>query len=275
MTKTAQELLLENLPLVERIAASLCRRKAMTPDQVEDFSAELKVRLIDNDYAIIRRFAGRSSFATYLAAVAAHVLLDYRIRLWGKWNPSNEAKRLGPVAVALEKLLFRDEQTLEEAATALRERYPDVSQTEIEVFAARLPHRVRRRLVDLDEAAVPVEAPHVLDIESVKVGRRISTIVNEFIDRLPERDQMVFRLRFETSMTTTQIARALHLDVKTLYRRFEGWFAVLRKQLEQAGISARDIDALVGGNSDFLDFKLKERGESSAAEAASSEEQHA
>jgi RNA polymerase sigma factor (sigma-70 family) len=266
----AEELFLGNLRLIEQTVAAICRRKGMTPDEIEEFSAEVKCRLIDEDYKIIRRFEGRGSFASFITVVVARALIDYRIQQWGKWNASNEARRLGRIAVELEQLLFRDVQTLDEAFVALRSRYPEVTRQELEHIAERLPHRVKRRLVELDAETVPVEEPHVLDIDRVQIARTISKVVTAFIDRLPPTDQMVLRMRFETSMTMTQIARAFHLEPKALYRQLESWFRALRKELERAGISASDIESLIGRDPAFLDFRLEKRGETAA-----SEEQHA
>src|SRR5947208_3040379 len=41
----------------------------MSPDDVEDFASWVKLRLIDGDYAVIRKFQGRCSPATYLTVV--------------------------------------------------------------------------------------------------------------------------------------------------------------------------------------------------------------
>ena len=41
-------------------------------------------------------------------AVIQRLFLDARIAKWGKWRPSVSARRLGGVAVLLERLLTRD-----------------------------------------------------------------------------------------------------------------------------------------------------------------------
>src|SRR5215208_5464467 len=52
-----------------------------------------------------RRFERRSSLPTYVTVVIQRLFLDYRNRLWGKWRPSSDAKRLGPTAMLLERLV--------------------------------------------------------------------------------------------------------------------------------------------------------------------------
>jgi hypothetical protein len=75
---------------------------------------------MENDYRAIRAFAGRSSLHTYLLSVIAHYYQDWRNARLGKWRPSTEARRLGPVAVRLETLIGRDGLTLDQACELLR-----------------------------------------------------------------------------------------------------------------------------------------------------------
>src|SRR5205085_2672080 len=108
MAESSERLLIENLPLLEQIIESICARKGMHADEIEEFAAEVKLRLVSNDYAVINAYAGRSSFKTYLAAVVSKLLLDHQNQRWGKWRISANAQHLGPVAIALERLLYRD-----------------------------------------------------------------------------------------------------------------------------------------------------------------------
>src|SRR5215212_4818774 len=111
----ASELFERNLPLIEQVIAMVCRRSGMTADDIEEFAQIAKLRLLENDYAAIRAFQGRSSFSTYIASVVMRILLDHRNHEWGKWRRSAEAERLGALAVDLERLLYRDGRTVEEA----------------------------------------------------------------------------------------------------------------------------------------------------------------
>src|SRR4051812_9186187 len=107
-----EQFFLDHLPLIEQIIASTGRRKGMDAAAIEEFDAEVKLRLVDNDYAVIRTFQERSSFATYISAVVANILLDLRNHEWGKWHASAEAERAGAVALDLEQHLYRDGRSL-------------------------------------------------------------------------------------------------------------------------------------------------------------------
>lgn len=51
-----------------------------TPDLVDDLCAEVFVRLLENDYAVLRRFRGHSSLATYLTVVARRIVVKEMAR---------------------------------------------------------------------------------------------------------------------------------------------------------------------------------------------------
>jgi RNA polymerase sigma factor (sigma-70 family) len=250
------DILLEKLSLIEQILVSICHRKGMRPEEIEEFSSVVKLHLVENDYAIIRAFRGRSSFATYIAAVITRLLLDHRNREWGKWRSSAEATRLGETAVLLEKLLYRDQRSHEEAMAALVAKYPKITRAEAEALVARIPPRVRRRRVDIDDAASEATHPESAAAERTETAMLVSSEICNFIDHLSDDDQLLIRLRFDSEMTVADIARALHLDQGVLYRRLYQLFADLRKCLESAGFRAQDVTDLIG-NTEVLDFHFK------------------
>src|SRR5687767_3842390 len=91
---TAEELFRANLPLVDRAIARVARRAGLTGAEAEDFASEAKIALMENDYAVLRRFEGRSSLATFITVVVTNVLHDLRTEAYGRWRPSAEAQRL-------------------------------------------------------------------------------------------------------------------------------------------------------------------------------------
>jgi RNA polymerase sigma-70 factor, ECF subfamily len=54
--------------------AADCRALRLTSADREDCIADVFVALLDNDYAVLRRFQGRSSLATYLTVIARRVV---------------------------------------------------------------------------------------------------------------------------------------------------------------------------------------------------------
>src|SRR5258706_10071068 len=145
-----QELLRSNLALVERLVRFVCQRSKVVGADVDDFASTVKLALIENDYAVLRAWEGRSSMATYLTVIIQRLLADERIRDLGRWRPSSEAKRLGDAGILLELLIRRDERTLAEAVPMVRAVDATLTAADVEAMAVRLPHRApRARLVEI------------------------------------------------------------------------------------------------------------------------------
>lgn len=250
-----------NLAIIDRVVAFVCRRHRLERSDCEDFASNVHLKLIENDYAVLRAYEGRSGFATYINIVVQRAALDYRIHMWGKWHPSAEAKRLGDVAVELERILHRDGRTLDDAVSILAPRHDGVTAESLAALAARLPERApKRRDVDVEEAenvAVTrpndVEEPLVAE-ERRRMSERISSIMSSLIKRLPDDERVILQLRFEGGMTVAQIARAMHLDQKLTYRRIERRMRELREELARSGIASEDVLDLIGGDEELLRF---------------------
>lgn len=247
----AEQLFLSQLPLIERIVASICRRKCCFGDEAEDFGQWVKLRLIEDDYAVLRKFRGRSKLSTYLNTVVHNLFRDYRIAKWGKWRPSAAAKRLGEVAMQLETLTGRDGHSLDDAVEILRTNFGvETPPAELEAIAARLPARVRRRFVGeeaLERLATNdgVEAC-VADGELAASRERLEEALGGALEELPGEDRLILKLRFQDGFTVRQVAEALRTEPRPLYTRFERCLRRLRGALEARGVTAEETRELVG-----------------------------
>jgi RNA polymerase sigma factor for flagellar operon FliA len=253
-----RELLVSNLALIERVVAFVCRRQHLRPEEVEEFGAVVRLKLVEDDYAVIRKFEGRSTFATFITIVIQRMLLDFRIHHLGKWHPSAEAKRRGEVAVELEKMISRDGKNFDEAFATLSWKHPTLSRQELDEIAKALPQRPPRKtfvpLDDTEHVAAP-DSP-VAHHESARASAAISSIVREFIDGLQSNERLLLQLRFESGMQVAAIARSLHLDQKQLYRTIEKRLRELRSLLERHGISEDVASDVIGNRGVVLDFRL-------------------
>src|SRR6185503_194492 len=87
---------------IERVIRFIARRNRLGRAEEEEFAGEVRLAFVEDDYRILDRFQGNSSLRTYLTVVIQRLFLDYRQKLWGKWRPSAEAQRRGPLACRLE-----------------------------------------------------------------------------------------------------------------------------------------------------------------------------
>src|SRR5262249_42965733 len=106
-----QRLLIDQLDRINQIAQSVGRRRHLSPADVDEFGSIVRFRLVEDDYAILRKFKGRSQIATYLVVVIDRMVSDYCDEKWGRWRPTRGAEKLGTEAVLLERLVSRDGHT--------------------------------------------------------------------------------------------------------------------------------------------------------------------
>jgi RNA polymerase sigma factor for flagellar operon FliA len=259
--ESPETLFLFQLATIERAIRYSCRRGSLHAEDAEDFSSYVKLKLIEKEYAVIRKYERRSSFAAFISVVVQRLLLDYRIGQWGKWHASAEAKRIGEPAVTIEAMLYRDGRSIDEMLPALIRRWPHVTKESVDAIARRLPPRLPRiRAIELDAAADTVALLPAGDDDSAfqsersDVAKRIAMIVRDTMKDLEERDRLIFRLRFEGGMTIAEISRTLHMEQKPLYRRLQRALSLLRKRLESVGVSAVDAEEVLSCRSADLDF---------------------
>jgi RNA polymerase sigma factor (sigma-70 family) len=254
-----EALFLANLPAIDRAIQFVCHRHKVTAADAEEFASEVKLKLVDRNYQVFRKFEGRSSLPTFLTVVIQRLYLDFRNHQWGKWRPSAEARRLGPLAIRLETLMVRDGLGFSEACRHLKvNEQPDVLDSELAEIAGRLPPRVRRTIVGedalenttsetrADESALMVERR----ASAERIGRVLNTVVRQFSDQ----DRLILRLRFQEGFQVVDISRALHLPAKPLYRRLEGLLRQMRVALEAAGVDDAEARDVLSGNG--LDISL-------------------
>lgn len=257
---------------IQRIAAFVARRAHLNADDTEEFEQIVHVRLWENDWAIIRKFEGRSSFTTYLTTVIIRILHQWRTERWGKWRPSAEARRLGDTAIVLERLMTRDGLTFPEAVKVLTTHAgAAVTVAELEALYVRLPYRNPRPVlvpgeVSPDAAAVESDAgTRVESRDRERTARRIAEIIDAEGKSLQAEDRLILKLRFTRGQKVPEIARVVGIDQKKIYKRLEKLCVILRRALESAGVQRADVEALlVSGDQDIsLDVLSDEENSSS------------
>lgn len=241
--ESPRDLFLAHLALIERVIGYACRRHHLRQVEAEDFASAVKVKLIEDDYAVLRKFQGESRLETYLTTVVHRFFFDLLRARKGRPRASSEARRLGSVGIRLERLLYWDGFSFDEAHRILRENHGvELSWQELEEYAGRLPPRVveRRheggeRIDHLgDEQPPPDEA--VLERERREEAVRVAEALNEALRTLEAEDRLILKMLYESGLTVAQVARTLGLDQKTLYRRRDRLLSALRRELEARGL---------------------------------------
>jgi RNA polymerase sigma factor for flagellar operon FliA len=225
------------------------RAHRLSADAGEEFASWARLRLIDNDCAVLRKFEGRSSLRTFLITVAQRLFLDWRNAEWGKWRPTADARRGGPVAIEMERLIVRDQMPFGEAASTLVARGVAASREECETAWAALPQRPGRRVTD-ESALAHVAAPGLASDPLMAEERRAraaaaSAAMAQALASLAPQDQLIIKLRFHDGFTVARIAQLIQEDQKALYRRFDRLLAAIRSSMTASGVSAADAAELL------------------------------
>jgi|GEM_PF-423145 len=241
----AEAVFLEHLPWIEEVAAMVCRRNSVWGDDADDFRASALVKLMENDYAAIRKFRGETGMKTYLARVVVLHFMERARERAGRWRPSAAAEGHGQLAKDLEAMVYRDGCSLAEAAERLRTAgRTTATDAELARLLALLPMRHPMRPVEagaetLKQHADGLQSDHMMEAAEDGAARaRVLAALSDAIGQLPPEDKLLARMHLADGSTVADVARALRLDQKALYRRLPQLKRMLREHLELAGVTA-------------------------------------
>jgi RNA polymerase sigma factor (sigma-70 family) len=249
-----RELYLQHLEIIDRIAAFVARGNHLNSDETAEFKQEVHLRLMEDNYSIIRKFRGDSLFPTYLTTVIKNLFRQYRIKQWGKWRPSTDAKRLGEHAVILERLITRDGYTFDEAVKELTTpASSEYTVAELEAIYLRLPQRNPRPVLIStssddapDVAATNYAADDRVEMrERESTARRVASALDRLIESMNAEDRLILKLRFWHELKVSDIAPIMGIEQKKLYKRLDRLRDNMRRDLETAGVAKSDIETVL------------------------------
>ncbi|HJW95674.1 MAG TPA: sigma-70 family RNA polymerase sigma factor [Thermoanaerobaculia bacterium] len=260
-----EELFLRHLGTIERIVVYIGRSNHLDCSDIEDLGAQVKLELIEGNYAIIRKFEGRSCFATYLTTVIQRMFYQHRVKLWGKWRPSAEARRLGDKAIALERLMFRDGLTFHEAVETMTTGcFATCTVAELETIHSRLPARQPRPVLVAGDL-VPENVANdedtegrALEQERAQIARAVAAVLDRCLTDADAEDQIILRMRFWNARRVPDIARVMQLDQRKVYKRIEKLLGRMRHALIAGGVSRADVDQILTRNDQEIRLKSGE-----------------
>lgn len=249
----AEGLLIDNLGLLEHVVRCIARRYFLPSDEADELLSGICLKLVANDYEVLRRFRHRSSLRTYLLVVVQRYFLDTRTATWGKWRPCREALRRGPIAITLDRLMTRDGLSFDQACEMLRTDYGvTLSQAELIAMADSMPHRQGRRFVGEEHllcvASDDPSPDEVLNASTLGAQReQIRDALRRIVAGLPADDRRLLSLRFREGHTVAAVSDRLQLEQKPLYRRLALILRRLRDELETLGVTRDQVLAVLSG----------------------------
>ena len=237
--------LLYDPELVEAITEKLCRRYRLEGDECADFTQDVHLKLIENDYARLRTFQGKCKLETYQFVVVKRLAIDYIVSKRGKWTSSAKAKQLGPAAVDLEILLYREHNPLDEAVRIMvsRDRH-DLSENAVRELAVQLPVRAFGRRDggdDVSELPDPARTDSpVLDHERRARFTAMRAKLIKALECLDPEDRLILQMRYWDGFTIVRISKILSLGRRP-HDRVARILKQLKTILENDGVEVDDV----------------------------------
>jgi RNA polymerase sigma factor for flagellar operon FliA len=240
----------EHAETIEAVLSYVRRAHRLSADDGDEFASWARLRLLEDDCAVLRKFRGLSTFKTFVVTVIQRLFLDWRIKEWGKWRPTADARRLGPVAVELERLVLRDGIDFEQAVETLVSKGTALTRDECDRVWRELPRRPSRQRAPEDALeTISVSAPVNDSIELGEQSQNASrarVALAEALPSLSPQEQLIIRLRFQDGITVARIAQLIGEEQKPLYRRIEQILVRLRASLVTSGVTADAVRELLG-----------------------------
>ncbi len=236
-------------PAVEAAATRTARRFRLTDDQAEDLRSELWVKVSARQGRLLRHFRGQASIETYLTSVAHNLLLDQRIRDWGRWRPSVVARQHGPLGIELDRLIRRDGFTMSEAEQWFLAAYPETDRSWLRELCQRLKARSRRTFVAAEcvdhyqsDPAVDLQA----EAEAARERRRALAALRRALDGLAPADRQLLIHRYCHGISLATLAEQTAQAAKPLYRHCEQLLRDLRRAIERDGVTRAAVTGWIG-----------------------------
>ena len=235
--------------IVATIVVGVCRRYHFNDDVTADFRQDVHLKIIEDDYARLRQFEGRSSLKTFLHVMVQRMAMDYLIREKGKWHASASAKRLGPAAMELETLMYRDQHPRQEAIQIMLSRSEHaLSENELRSMARRLPPRTFGRTEsDEDTDALPHSGGadvRVLDEEREKRKATARAKLSQALAELDPEDGLILKMRYWDGIAVVRIAEIVGMGNRP-HDRVARILKRLKSMLNEAGVEIDDVRELL------------------------------
>lgn len=251
LMQDAKQLFQSNLDLIEKLTGFICRQQHLYGEDAEDFASIVTLRLMEGNYAPLAKFKGESSLKTYLNSVIFRYYLDYRNKRWGRWRTSAKAKNLGTPAVLLERLVYREKYSLDQAVEVLHTNYDvRLSDRELRQLFDQIPQPNAITLVEephLDQVQhhQPDQAEQLLSAEQASRKADLFDHLEQAKQTLDEEERYILHMHFAKDISIASIARSLNCNQRRLYRRVEKVLKKLAKALKKQGLGVQQVRELL------------------------------
>ncbi len=221
-------------------------------------------KLEESDFKILRQFQGKSKLTTYLTAIISRQAVDTIRKKRGRSREKERAKALGPLGEKIYKIIFQQGLSLVEVQKEfLHKRKPVPTDEAIQDAIDKIRGSVK---IPADENELKtgylepsdnhLEKPSVVVPDSAgnpeKVllqktkEQEVERILTDLAAGLSGEERLILRMRFglgenDNPKHIPDIASALNLNPKTVYKRIGNILTKCRNTLELKGVNINDL----------------------------------
>jgi RNA polymerase sigma factor (sigma-70 family) len=231
-----------------RLVFTAIRYYARDYDDVMDVFAWVCEALQADDFRRLRAYAAqdvrRARFSTWLVTVVRHLTVDWFRRQSGRRRLSTVAEGMSPLRRRIFELVFLEHRAHVEAYETLRSN--EMPELDFREFLGELRATYRaatagRRGQILREIGTP-PWPEEDSVEVSDDSAERREILAGALENLPAEDRLAVILYVREQLPAEQVAKILNLaNAKAVYNRVYRAMAVLRADLERAGIGPQDL----------------------------------
>lgn len=252
---------------IARIAHRRAVRAGLSRDDGADFAQEIRLHLMADGGAALRRFDNRGSLAGFIRRLANNIAEDLVRGVLGRRRAPKAVLGLDALAQEIFRLLHVQQVRADHLALHLRDTAGNpIPQSEIDArvarldaaMAGRLPQRrprsvpltIRRHDKGEIERPLPVAFPSAEDgilanEDAMQIERAVDALEAAMAE-LPEDARLYLRLRFlaEPPLPPRKIAEVMNLPVEALYTQRQHWERLLRTALRTRGVEKFPIPSV-------------------------------
>lgn len=208
----------DNIETIYSTINFFCRNKQIIGEDKKDFSSQILIKVIDNDYKVLRSYNKKSKLTTYLLTVISNYYIDLKRKEIKRWRPSKKSKNKGPIAVKLDELINKKNYTLEEAHDTLTINHNyNVTLDELSKIASEFKNSTRqiRKVSDTHLTTLTDNNPHteeaIIKTEDQKTVNDMIRVSVKIRENLPGEAKLILKMRFFDDYSISQIGRMLNI----------------------------------------------------------------
>ena len=195
---------MENISLKPHIKLieSICLKRFNYSEEGHECFVHVLDRLMENNYARVNAFQGRSTFKTYLVSITTRLAIDFYRHRYGKISKKSNPEQITSKRSYLKVVPITDQENLSDEKP--------------------LDHIVIKK-------------------EDEDAGKRLEEILQSLVSDLSPEDRLLLKMKYDDDFKVSEIAALLNLDQKRTYRKIDAILSSLKEKILKEHVDLKRI----------------------------------